>query len=152
MLYKYGLKDGNFAILLLNQFNGEKSILDITRKISLRKQAHFNRLNLENKTSYILYEPEKTYLFNMASNKKLKLIWKAKRDFYIIDFSNNTKGDILNYLSFDKVSEEKIEGTIEYPNVKKKFQNVKKIPLFCSGILDEAEPLLYEHLCFFIEK
>lgn len=143
------LKDRNFAILLLNENNDERDIIDITQKISLRKQVHFNRLILENKKTYILYNPDKIYLFNMASNKKLKFIWKSGEDFYIIDFSKNTKGDVLNFLTFEETSGEKIEGNIEYPNVKKKFQNVKKLPLFCSGVLDDDNPNIFEHFCIY---
>ena len=145
------LKDRNFAILLFNKFNDEKTLIDITQKISLRKQVHFNNVILENKKTYILYNPDKVYLFNMASNKKLKFIWKSGEDFYIIDFSKNTKGEILKYLTFEETSEENIEVNLEYPNVKKKFQNVKKLPLFCNGVLDDTKPLLYEHFCIYIK-
>lgn len=145
------LKDRNFAILLLNENNDERDIIDITQKISLRKQVHFNRLNIENKKTYILYNPDKIYLFNMASNKKIKFIWKSGDDFFIIDFGKNTKGDIINYLTFEETNEGKIEGNIKYFNLKKEFNNVSKVPLVSSQQLDEKEPYLYEHFVIYNE-
>ena len=153
------LKDRNFAILLFNENNDELNIIDITQKISLRKQVHFNRLNIENNKSYILYEPDKLYLFNMASNKKLKLIWKSGEDFYIIDFSKNTKGDITSYLTFEETDQIAFSGNIQYLN-SKPLENVPeqykgkpiKIPLVSSQQLDEKEPYLYEHFVIYNEN
>lgn len=145
------LKDiENFAILLCNKANDETSISNIVKKISLRKHIPFNRLTINDEKSYILYNVDKTYLFNMGTNPKLKFIYKNAEDFYIIDFSDNTKGNIINYLTFNETTAEKIEGFIEYPNIKKQFQNEKHLPLFCNGLLEENEPLLYKHFCIYI--
>lgn len=145
------LKDiENFAILLCNKANDETSISNIVKKISLKKHIPFNRLTINDEKSYILYNVDKTYLFNMGTNKKLKFIYKNAEDFYIIDFSDNTKGNIINYLTFNETTAEKIEGFIEYPNIKKQFQNEKHLPLFCNGLLEENEPLLYKHFCIYI--
>ena len=95
------LKDiENFAILLCNKANDETSISNIVKKISLKKHIPFNRLTINDEKSYILYNVDKTYLFNMGTNKKLKFIYKNAEDFYIIDFSDNTKGNIINYLIY----------------------------------------------------
>ena len=118
------LKDNeSFAILLCNEVNDENSIANIVRKISLRRHIPFNRLTINDKKSYILYNVDKIYLFNMGTNKKLKFIYKNAKDFYIIDFFNNTKGNIINYLTFNETTTEKIKVDIEYPNIKKNFQN-----------------------------
>lgn len=87
----------------------------------------------------------------MASNKKLKFIWKSGDDFYIIDFAKNTKGDILNYLTFEETLDGKIEGNIKYFNLKKEFDSVNKVPLVSSQQLDEKEPYMYEHFCIYIK-
>ena len=90
------LKDvESFAILLCNEANDENSISNIVRKISLRKHIPFNRLTINGGKSYILYDVDKTYIFNMGTNKRLKFIYKNADEFYIIDFSNNIKGNII---------------------------------------------------------
>lgn len=142
----------NFAILLCNEVNDENSIANIVRKISLRRHIPFNRLTINDKKSYILYNVDKIYLFNMGTNKKLKFIYKNSKDFYIIDFFNNTKGNIINYLTFNETTTEKIKVDIEYPNIKKNFQNKKHLPLFYNGLLEENEPLLYKHFCIYIKS
>ncbi len=142
----------NFAILLCNEVNDENSIANIVRKISLRRHIPFNRLTINDKKSYILYNVDKIYLFNMGTNKKLKFIYKNAKDFYIIDFFNNTKGNIINYLTFNETTTEKIKVDIEYPNIKKNFQNKKHLPLFYNGLLEENEPLLYKHFCIYIKS
>ena len=142
----------NFAILLCNEVNDENSIANIVRKISLRRHIPFNRLTINDKKSYILYNVDKIYLFNMGTNKKLKFIYKNAKDFYIIDFFNNTKGNIINYLTFNETTTEKIKVDIEYPNIKKNFQNKKHLPLFYNGLLEENEPLLSKHFCIYIKS
>ena len=142
----------NFAILLCTEVNDENSIANIVRKISLRRHIPFNRLTINDKKSYILYNVDKIYLFNMGTNKKLKFIYKNAKDFYIIDFFNNTKGNIINYLTFNETTTEKIKVDIEYPNIKKNFQNKKHLPLFYNGLLEENEPLLYKHFCIYIKS
>ena len=142
----------NFAILLCNEVNDENSIANIVRKISLRRHIPFNRLTINDKKSYILYNVDKIYLFNMGTNKKLKFIYKNAKDFYIIDFFNNKKGNIINYLTFNETTTEKIKVDIEYPNIKKNFQNKKHLPLFYNGLLEENEPLLYKHFCIYIKS
>ena len=142
----------NFAILLHNEANDEKSIKGNILKISLRKQVHFNWAKVDEQNTAILYNPDKAYLFNMGANKKLKLIWKSEEDFYIIDFSKNTKGDILNYLTFEETKEGKIEGDIKYFNLKKEFNRASKVPLISSKLLDEQEPYTYEHFTIYIKN
>ena len=141
----------NFAILLCNKANDENSISNIVKKISLRKHIPFNRLTINDEKSYILYNVDKTYLFNIGTNKTLKFIYKNAEVFYIIDFSDNTKGNIIHYLTFNETTAEKIKGFIEYPNIKKQFQNEKHLPLFCNGLLEEDEPLIYKHFCIYIK-
>lgn len=142
----------NFAILLCNEANDETSIANIVRKISLRKHVPFNRLTINDEKTYILYNVDKTYLFNMGTNKKLKFIYKNAGNFYIIDFFNNSKGKIINYLTFNETTAEKIEVNIEYPNINKNFQNKKHLPLFCNGLLEKDEPLLYKHFYIYIKS
>ena len=141
-----------FAILLCNEANDEKSIKGNILKISLRKQVHFNWAKVNEQNTAILYNPDKLYLFNIASNKKLKFIWKSGEEFFIIDFGKNTKGDILNYLTFEETANGKIEGNIKYFNLKKAFNNVSKVPLVLSQQLDEKEPYLYEHFEIYIKN
>ena len=146
------LKDvESFAILLCNKANDENSISNIVKKISLRKHIPFNRLTINDEKSYILYNVDKTYLFNIGTNKRLKFIYKNAEVFYIIDFSDNTKGNIIHYLTFSETTAEKIKGFIEYPNINKQFQNEKHLPLFCNGLLEEDEPLIYKHFCIYIK-
>ena len=101
------------------------------------------------------YNELETYLagkgFNFGTNKRLKFIYRSAEDFYIIDFSSDTKGNIINCLTFNETTAGKIEGFIEYPNIKKQFQNEKHLPLFCNGLLEEDEPLLYKHFCIYIK-
>ena len=99
------LKDINsFAILLCNEFNDEKSIIDVVRKTSLKKHIGFNRATINNERAYIIYDIDRKYFFNFGTNKQLKFIWKSREDFFIIDFGENTKGEILNYLTFEETS------------------------------------------------
>ena len=147
------LKDRkSFAILLADK---EKNILAIVQNISLRKQIHFNKckLNSDDDYSYVLYteSKDKYYVWDMARNKKIKLIWKDETDFYVIDFSNNTKGDIICYLSYENSKEGKIDGDVITPNFKQEFQKCKKVPLVNSQILDKKQPYNYEHFVFGIK-
>lgn len=137
--------------LLCNEANDENLIANIVRKISLRKHIPFNRLTINGGKSYILYDVDKTYIFNIGTNKKLKFIYKNAEDFYIIDFFNYTKGNIINHLTFNETIAQKIEVDIEYPNIKKKFKNKKHLPLFCGGLLEKDEPLLHKHFCIYIK-
>lgn len=141
----------NFVIPLCNEFNNENSIINIVRKISLRRHIPFNHITIEGRKSYVLYNVDKTYLFNFGINKRLKFIYKNADEFYIIDFSCNTEGNIINHLTFSKTGLGNFEGQIEYPNIKKQFQKEKHLPLFCNGLLED-KPLLYKHFCIYIKS
>ena len=142
----------NFAILLCNEFNDEKSIIDVVRKTSLKKHIGFNRATINNERAYIIYDIDRKYFFNFGTNKKLKFIWKSREDFFIIDFGENTKGEILNYLTFEETSGKKIEGNIEYLNINKKFRHLNKVQLVGGQMLDEKEPHLYEYFVIYIKN
>ena len=146
------LKDReSFAILLADT---ETDLIVIVQNISLRKHIKYNRVKLKGDTdySYVLYtEPQdKQYVFDMARNKKLKIVWKDDTDFYIIDFSN--KGDIICNLTTDVTDIETIEGTIVTPNLKSEFDGCKKVILISSQQLDEVQPYNYEEFKFCIKK
>ena len=145
-------KDRNFAILLCNEANDEKSVKCNILQISLKKQVHFNWAKVDEQNTAILYDVDKSYLYNFGANKKLKFILKNADDFYIVDFANNTKGDIIKNLTFEETKEGKIEGNIKYFNLKKDFDGVSKVPLVSSKQLDEKEPHLYEHFVIYIEN
>lgn len=147
------LKDyETFTILLCEDASEEVKIIDTVQKISLRKQIKYNRLSLKGNEqySYILYtEPkDKQYIFNMGTNKKLKIVWKDKEFFGIIEFKNNTKGDIICYLENDNNNGEKIEGEIIYLNLKPEYKG-RKIMLISNIVLDDIEPFKYEHFEFY---
>lgn len=143
----------SFAILLADK---EKNIIEIVQKISLRKQICFNKckLNSDDYYSYVLYAEsnDKQYIFDMARNKKIKLIWKDETDFYIIDFSSNSKGDIICYLTYEGSKVEKIEGNVITLNLKQEFRKCKKIPLTSSRLLYKDHPYNYEHFLFYVKK
>lgn len=154
------LKDtANFAILLCNELNDEKSIKANILKISLKKQVHFNWGKIDEMTTAVLYNVDKSYIYNFGANKKIKFIWKNADDFYIVDFANNTKGDIINYLTFEKTDKVAIIGNIKYANLKP-LKNVPeeykgkpiKIPLVSSQQLDEQEPFTYEPFIIYMEN
>ena len=84
--------------------------------------------------------------------KKLKLIWRYDTDFYMINFRHNTNGDIIYYLSNEDLGAGKIEGDIITPNLKKQFQNMKKVPLVSSQQLNRDTPYNYENFVFYIKK
>ena len=143
------LKDKeSFTILLCEDDSEKEKIVDTVEKISLRKQIKYNRVKLKDKTeySYILYsEPkDKQYIFDMARNKKLKIVWKDKEFFGIVDFKNNTKGDIICYLQNENNNGEKFEGEIVYLNLKPEYKG-RKIFLISRIVLDTEKPFNYEH-------
>ena len=145
------LKDReSFAILLADT---ETDLIVIVQNISLRKHIKYNRVKLKGDTdySYVLYtEPQdKQYVFDMARNKKLKIVWKDDTDFYIIDFSNNTKGDIICNLTTDVTDKGIIEGSVITPKLKS--DNYKKIMLVSSQQLDRDNPYSYEEFKFYIK-
>ena len=146
------LKDReSFAILLAD---AETDLIVVAQNISLKKHIKYNRSKLKDDTeySYVLYtEPQdKQYVFDIARNKKLKIVWKDNTDFYIIDFSN--KGDIICNLTTDVTDIETIEGTIVTPNLKSEFDGCKKVILISSQQLDEVQPYNYEEFKFCIKK
>lgn len=148
------LKDReSFAILLADT---ETDLIVIVQNICLRKHIKYNRAKIKDDTeySYVLYtDPQdKQYVFDMVRNKKLKLVWKDNTDFYIIDFKNSTKGDIVSYLSNEDLGEGTLEGDVITPNLKSQFQNIKKVQLVSSRLLDEENPYQYEHFVFYIKK
>ena len=142
----------NFAILIYDK-DYDEDLIHIIQKMSVKRHIGFNRCKLNGDTeySYVLYDMDKTSLFTVARNKKLKLIWKDNKDFYIIDF-RNTKGDIICYLSNEDLGAGKIEGDIITPNLKKQFQNMKKVPLVSSQQLNRDTPYNYENFVFYIKK
>ena len=148
------LKDReSFAILLADT---ETNLVVIVQNICLRKHIKYNRAKLKDDTeySYVLYteSQDKQYVFDMARNKKLKIVWKDNTDFYIIDFSTNTKGDIVCNLTTDVTDTGTVEGTIVTPNLKSEFDNCKKIMLVSSHQLDREQPYNYDEFKFYIKK
>lgn len=141
----------SFAILLAD---AETDLIVIVQNISLRKHIKYNRVKLKDEIeySYVLYtEPQdKQYIFDMARNKKLELVWKDNTDFYIIDFRTNSKGDIICNLTTDVTDKVIIEGTIVTPNLK--LNNCKKVMLVSSKQLDEEQPYNYEKFKFYIKR
>ena len=151
------LQELNKFIILLD--DGKNNLIDIIRKISLRQNIHFNWIKIDSQTTAILYDVDKSYIYNFGANKKLKFIWKDENDFYIVDFKNNNKGDIISYLTFESNSGETIEGDIQYINLKPlknlpeqyKDESIK-IPLVSSQQLDEQEPYIYEPFTIYIKN
>lgn len=141
----------SFAILLSD---AQTDLIVIVQNISLRKHIKYNRAKLKDDAeySYVLYTgtQDKQYIFDMARNKKLKIVWKDDTDFYIIDFSN--KGDIVCNLTTDVTDTGTVEGTIVTPNLKSEFDNCKKVMLVSSQQLDKEEPYNYEEFKFYIKK
>ena len=143
-------------IILLD--DGKNSLFDMIRKICLRQHIHFNWVKIDEMTTAVLYNVDKSYIYNFGANKKIKFIWKNADDFYIVDFANNTKGDIINYLTFEKTDKIAISGYIRYFNLKP-LKNVPekytgkliKIPLVSSSQLDEQEPYTYEPFTIYIK-
>ena len=141
----------SFAILLSD---AQTDLIVIVQNISLRKHIKYNRAKLKDDAeySYVLYAgtQDKQYIFDMARNKKLKIVWKDDTDFYIIDFSN--KGDIVCNLTTDVTDTGTVEGTIVTPNLKSEFDNCKKVMLVSSQQLDKEQPYNYEEFKFYIKK
>ena len=145
------LKDYELFVIVLRETDlEEEKIIDTVEKISLRKHIGYARVKIygKDKYSYILFNPDKQYTFDMARNKKLTIVWKDKEFFGIIDFKNNTKGDIICYLENDNNNGEKFEGEIIYLNIKPEYKG-KKIILVSSIILNEEKPHKYEYYCFY---
>ena len=87
------LKDReSFAILLADT---ETNLVVIVQNICLRKHIKYNRAKLKDDTeySYVLYteSQDKQYVFDMARNKKLKIVWKDNKDFNIINIKKKLK-------------------------------------------------------------
>ncbi len=141
-----------FAILMCDEDIDEKELKDIIDKIVLRTHIGYNIAKICSATSeitaYVLYNPDKQYVFEMARNKKLIIIWKDKDFFGCISFKDNTKGDIVYYLEESDNNGEKIEGEIIKPNVKPQYIG-KLLMLIGSKALDENEPYLYEPFCYY---
>lgn len=152
-----------FAILLQNEFADGKVLCNIVRKVSSRQHVSFNTVTVDGGKAFIIYNVDEKYLFNMATNKKLKMIWKNEENFYLIDFSNSTKGDIISHLTFTEISRDKIEGKIMYENVKPDFTGAGKIltGITLKGkngitvrlpVLDDAEPYTFENFYFYYKN
>ena len=141
----------SFTMLLKDK---ENNISNILTNISSRQHISFNSIKSNDGIEYILYTrpQDKKYVFDMARIKKLKIIWKDKDDFYIIDFKNNTKGDIVCNLTTDVTYTGTVEGTIVTPNLKSEFDNCKKVMLVSSQQLDKEQPYNYEEFKFYIKK
>ncbi len=147
------LKDyETFTILLCEDDSEKEKIVDTVQKISLRKQIKYNRIKLKGyeQYSYILYTEakDKQYIFDMARNKHLSIVWKNEDFFGIISFEDSTKGDIICYLQIENTNEEKFEGEIIYLNLKPEYKG-RKIMLISKILLDEENPYTYEHFCFY---
>ena len=139
-----------FALLMSDEETDEKKLSDIVEKISIRRHIKYNKVKLYAKyeQAYILYNPDKEYVFEMARNKHLKIIWKDEESFMCISFKNNPKGEILYYLEESNNKEEfVIEGDIIQPNIKSEYKG-RKIMLVASKVLDENESYLYKHFGF----
>ena len=147
------LKDKeSFTIIICEDDSEEEKIVDTVEKISLRKQIKYNRIKLKGNAeyNYILYteSKDKQYIFDIARNKKLTIVWKDKEFFGIISFKNNTKGDIICYLENEKNNGEKFEGEIIYLNLRPEYKG-RKIMLISKIVLDEENPYTYEHFEFY---
>ena len=143
------LKDKeSFFILLCEDETDELEMIDIVQKISLREHIGYASVKIygRNNASYIFYNPDKRYIFEMARNKKLTIVWKDKEFFGIISFKDNTKGDINYYLEDENNNGEKFEGEIITLNVKKEYRR----PVYNSRqLLDDEKPYNYEYFCFY---
>lgn len=146
------LKDKDSFTILLSEDDSKGKIIDTVQKISLRKQIKYNRIKLKgNKEyNYILYTEakDKQYIFDMARNKKLTIVWKDDDFFGIISFKDNTKGDIICYFKNENNNREKFEGEIIYLNLKPEYKG-RKIMLISKIVLDEENPYTYEYFCFY---
>lgn len=145
------LKDYESFVILLCEFDSEEEkIIDIVEKISLRKHIGYARVKIyeKDKYSYILFNPDKQYVFDICRNKHINIVWKDKEFFGIIDFKNTTKGNIICYLENENNNREKFEGDIMYLNLKSEYRG-RKIMLISRMILNEGNPYIYEHFMFY---
>lgn len=145
------LKDyESFVILLCEMDSEEEKIIDTVKKISLRKHIGYARVKIygKDKYSYILFNPDKHYVFDICRNKHINIVWKDDEFFGIIDFKNNTKGDIICHLENENNYGEKLEGEIMYLNLKSEYKG-RKIMLASSIVLDDEKPFKYEHFIFY---
>ena len=145
------LKDyESFVILLCEMDSEEEKIIDTVKKISLRKHIGYARVMIyeKDKYSYILFNPDKQYVFDICRNKHINIVWKDKEFFGIIDFKNTTKGDIIFYLQNKNNNREKLEGDIIYLNLKPEYKGLKTM-LVSSIVLNEENPYIYEHFVFY---
>ena len=143
----------SFAILMCDKDIDENNLRDIVEKISLRRQIKYNSVKMygDYEKAYMLYDPDKQYVFEMARNKHLNIIWKDEELFGLISFKENTKGDILYYLEeSDSNGKDVIEGKIVKLNLKPQYKG-RKVMLISNILLDEEEPYSYEHFCFSIK-
>ena len=141
----------SFAILMCDKDLDENHLNDIVSKISLRRYIKYNRVKMygDYDKAYILYDPDKEYVFEMARNKHVNIIWKDEEFFGLISFKENTKGDILYYLEESAGNgKDVIEGDIVKINLKPQFRG-RKVMLISSKVLDEKEPYIYEHFCLY---
>lgn len=147
------LKDiDRFAILNDGDVN-DLELINVVKKLCLKSRCTFNNVKINSKLCYIVYNTNKKYLWELGAQKKLKFIYKDGEDFFIVDFKNSTKGNIICYLSFDETDEAigKIKGNIEYINIKSQYKkNINKIPLVSSKLIDENEPYTYQPFVFYI--
>lgn len=143
-----------FAILICDENMSEAYLDDIVFKISTKKGIVYSNAKIDgqDKECYILYEVDnedtKNYIFDMARNKKLEIIWKDKNFFGLISFKNNTKGDIICYLDEENGNEEIIKGQLRKINLKEEYKGKRK-KIMHSMYLDEEQPYLYEEFCFY---
>ena len=145
------LKDyESFVILLCEDTSEEVKIIDTVEKISLRKHIGYARVKIygKDKYSYILFNPDKQYINDMARNKKLTIVWKDKEFLGIINFKNNIKGDIICYLQNENNNGEKFEFEVIYLNLKSEYKG-RKIMLASNIVLNEENPYKYEYHCFY---
>lgn len=145
------LKDyESFVILLCEIDSEEEKIIDTVENISLRKHIGYARVKIygKEKYSYILFNPDKQYVFDICRNKHINIVWKDKEFFGIINFKDITKEDIICYLQNENNNEEKFEGKIIYLNLKPEYKG-RKIMLASSIVLDDDKPFKYEHFIFY---
>jgi hypothetical protein len=144
------LRDIDRFVILLNDGDvNDLELINVVKKLCLKSRCTFNNVKINSKICYIVYNINKEYLWDLGANKKLKFIWKDRDDFYIVNFKNNTKGDVISHLTFDVTTGEKIEGQIEYINIKSKYKKINKLPLVSSKLIDENEPYTYQPFIFY---
>ncbi len=142
------IKEKNFAMIVQDEANDYKKIKSIAWEVGIRRNVPFSVIGIGINSGYMLYQVDKTYMFEMCRNKKIKMIWKDENLFEIIDFSKNTKGNIICYLEEKDNGGDKIEGYVRHINLKEKYKN-KTTMLICKGLLDDKEPFTDEKFCFY---